>query len=70
MTFSIDNLSTVSATEIELDPKVGTLFKLKYEDNKYPVKIKDVLGNQQIYPIIAAVAVGLARNISIDNILE
>jgi UDP-N-acetylmuramoyl-tripeptide--D-alanyl-D-alanine ligase len=69
MTFSIDNLSTVSASEVELDPDIGIIFKLKFDDVKYEVKIGGVLGNQQIYPIIAAVTVGLAKNIPILDII-
>jgi UDP-N-acetylmuramyl pentapeptide synthase len=70
MTFSIDNLSTVSASEVELDPAIGIIFKLKFDDHKYEVKIEGVLGNQQIYPVIAAVTVALARKINISNIID
>lgn len=70
MTFSIENLSTVSASEIELNTEIGVIFKLKYDENKYSVKINGVLGNQQIYPIIAAFTVGIARKIPVNEIIE
>jgi UDP-N-acetylmuramoyl-tripeptide--D-alanyl-D-alanine ligase len=70
MTFSIDNLSTVAATEIELEPSFGMVFKIKHDDKKYTIKIEKVIGNQQIYPIIAAITVGLARSLTIDQMIE
>ncbi len=70
MTFGIDNVATVSASDISMDIKSGVSFKLNYEGNSIPVNIKGAIGNQFIYPILAASVVGIARNISISKIIE
>jgi UDP-N-acetylmuramoyl-tripeptide--D-alanyl-D-alanine ligase len=70
MTFGIDNLATVSASDISMNIKYGVSFKLNYEGNSIPVNIKGAIGNQFIYPILAASVVGIARNISISKIIE
>ncbi len=70
LTFGIDNPATISASDIQLDITNGISFKLNYEGNAVPVVIKKVIGNQQIYPVIAAATVGIAKNIPISNIVE
>ncbi len=70
MTFGIDNSATISASDISMNIKSGVLFKLNYEGNSIPVNIKGAIGNQFIYPVLAASVVGIARNISINKIVE
>jgi UDP-N-acetylmuramoyl-tripeptide--D-alanyl-D-alanine ligase len=75
LTFGIKEKATVSASNIEIlysedrSPE-GMSFKLNFEGNSVPVRIKGMLGNQQIYPILAATAVGIARGILFSKIIE
>ena len=48
----------------------GMTFKLDYEGNSVPIVLSHVLGAQHIYPILAAVAVGLDRGVTLVKILE
>lgn len=70
LTFGIDNPATVTASDITMDIKSGVSFKLNHEGNSIPVSIKGALGNQFIYPVLAGTAVGIARNISLNKIIE
>lgn len=70
LTFGIDNPATVSASDINMDIKSGVSFKLNYEGNSIPVAIKGAIGNQFIYPILVATAVGISRNIPLNRIVE
>ena len=69
-TFGITSPATVSASDIQFNFPTGMTFKLNYEGNSIPVQLKGVLGNQHVYPILAAVAVGLAKGISISKLVE
>lgn len=70
LTFGITNPSTISASDIVFDIRTGISFKLNYDNNSIQLNIKNVLGNQHIYPIISAVAVGISRNVPITKIVE
>lgn len=70
LTFGINNPATVSASDINFDIKIGTIFNLKYENNIIPMTIEGVIGNQQIYPVLAAAIVGISKNISISDITK
>ena len=70
LTFGITFPATVSASDIVFNFPTGMSFKLNYEGNSIPVQLKGVLGNQHAYPILAAVAVGLGKNISIAKLVE
>ncbi len=73
ITFGVSEIATVTASQIEIVydeykmPK-GMFFKLNYKDNSIPIRIDGVLGTQQIFPLIAAAAVGVAFNIPISKI--
>ncbi|MES3031097.1 MAG: UDP-N-acetylmuramoyl-tripeptide--D-alanyl-D-alanine ligase [Patescibacteria group bacterium] len=70
LTFGITFPATISASQVELNFPTGMSFKLNYEGNSIPVQLKGVIGNQHVYPIVAAVAVGLARGVSISKLVE
>ncbi len=70
ITFGIENSANVFASNIEIDIQRGISFKLNYEGNSLPVNLSGVLGKQQVYPLIAAIAVGIARGIPILKLTE
>lgn len=75
MTFGMASAATVTASDSSVTYDTQSLpdgmsFKLNYEGNSIPVILKSVLGNQQIYPLIAAATVGLSRGLSITKIVE
>lgn len=70
ITFGIASQATVTASNIEMSVQNGISFKLNHEGNSIPVNIRGVLGVQQIYPALAATAVGIARNVPILSIVE
>lgn len=70
LTFGIENQATVMASDIAFNTKVGTTFKLNNGGNSIPVTLPNVLGNQHIYPVISATAVGIARNVSLIKIID
>ena len=69
LTFGIKNQATVSASNIEMDIKSGITFKFNYEGNSIPISIDGVLGNQQVYPTLAGIAVGIAMKLSVSDIV-
>lgn len=75
VTFAINEMATVSASNIVVDyddnklPK-GMAFKLNYKGNSIPMKINGVLGAQQVYPLLAGVTVGIVRNMPIGKIVD
>ena len=75
LTFGIKENATVSASNIEImysedrRPQ-GMSFKLNFEGNSVPIKLKGILGIQQIYPVLAATVVGIARGISFSKIID
>lgn len=75
MTFGMASTATVTASDSSVIYDTQSLpdgmsFKLNYEGNSIPVMLKGILGNQQIYPLIAAATVGLSRGLSITKIVE
>ncbi len=70
LTFGINNSANFYASEIESSVKNGISFKLNYENNLYPVNINGIMGNHYVYPLLASIAVGVVKNISIDKIVN
>jgi UDP-N-acetylmuramoyl-tripeptide--D-alanyl-D-alanine ligase len=75
MTFGINEMATVTASNISViynDKKLpeGMSLKLNFKGNAVPIKIFGTLGVQQIYPMLAAVVVGLIRNIPTAKIID
>ncbi|MEK7463581.1 MAG: Mur ligase family protein [Patescibacteria group bacterium] len=75
MTFGMISLATVTASDssITYDGQSlpdGMSFKLNLQGNSVPIKLKGILGSQQVYPLIAGAAVGLARNMSVSRIVD
>ena len=75
MTFGINEMASVTASNIAVsydDNKVpnGMSFKINNKGNSIPMKIMGTLGSQQIYPIIAAITVGISKGISIPKMID
>lgn len=75
MTFGISEMATVTASNITAiydDNRMpeGITFKINFKGNSIPLKIKGILGQQQAYPILAAVTVGTIRNKNITSIID
>lgn len=45
----------------------GISFKLEYAGNSVPILLEKVLGIQHVYPILAAVAVGIVQGVTLDQ---
>jgi UDP-N-acetylmuramyl pentapeptide synthase len=63
-------ITTTYSTEDNHVHPTGVSFKLNYQGNSIPTKIVGAIGMQHIYPILIATAVGLARGMTITNIIE
>ena len=48
----------------------GISFKLEYAGNRVPVSLENVLGVQHVYPILAAVAVGIVQGVTLAEVSE
>ena len=75
LTFGINKMATVTASSIfvlydENKLPQGMSFRINFKGNSIPMKIVGAIGNQQVYPVIAAVAVGIANNIPISKIVD
>lgn len=75
MTFGINEMATVTASNISAfynDDKTpeGMSFRINNKGNSIPMKINGTLGSQQIYPIIAAITVGIAKGIAIPKLID
>jgi UDP-N-acetylmuramoyl-tripeptide--D-alanyl-D-alanine ligase len=75
MTFGINEMATVTASNISAfynDDKTpeGMSFRINHKGNSIPMKIIGTLGSQQIYPIIAAITVGIAKGIAIPKLID
>jgi UDP-N-acetylmuramyl pentapeptide synthase len=75
MTFGMSSLATVTASDssITYDEHAlpdGMSFKLNCQGNSIPIKLKGILGNQQVYPLIAAATVGMAQGMSVSKIVD
>lgn len=78
LTFGVRHSASVSAShdyiiyeEREgMKIPIGMSFKLNYGGNSLPVMARGVLGIQQVYPYLAAAAVGISRNIVLTDIIQ
>ena len=74
ITFGLRHSATVTASNetivYEDGVPVGMSFNLKYEDSSLPVFVRGILGVQQVYPLVAAAAVGIARGLELPRIAE
>lgn len=75
LTYGILNSADVGVENQEIlydseQKPIGINFKVNYKENFVPVKIKGVLGNQHVYPVLAAFAIGLSQNITIVEMSE
>ncbi len=68
VTFGVGESNNVRASGIELDWPNGTRFTLHAEGEKREVRTR-LLGRHMVYPVLAAVAVGLAERFSLDRIV-
>ena len=48
----------------------GISFKVNYDGKILPISIDGVIGNQMVYPILAALSVGISMNLSIVDLSE
>lgn len=77
MTFGFSQGVDVRASGLEfrtdaegLIPIQGISFKVNYEGSSVPVRLSGVLGKQQVYTILPAIAVGLKFNMNLVEISE
>ncbi len=78
LTFGVRHSASVSAShdyiiyeEREgMKIPIGMSFKLNYSGNSLPVIARGVLGIQQVYPYLAAAAVGISRGIVLTDIIQ
>ena len=49
---------------------MGVTFKVDYDGGSYPVRLQKLLGRHQIYPVLAALAFGLAQGLNMVNMIE
>ncbi len=75
MTFGIENDADVKVSneEIMYDSALrptGVNFKVDYNKNSIPVKIKGVLGRQHIYPVLAGMICGIIEGITPVQVSE
>ncbi len=68
ITFGFSDGNNVRATDVTLDWPYGTRFRLHVNGTTREVHTR-LMGRAFVYPILAAVAVGLAERFSIDTIL-
>jgi UDP-N-acetylmuramyl pentapeptide synthase len=67
--FGFDPSCDVSASELALDWPHGTRFLLRTADQTVPMRVR-LMGKNMIYPILAAVGVGLAAGRDLSQIVE
>jgi UDP-N-acetylmuramoyl-tripeptide--D-alanyl-D-alanine ligase len=75
VSFGMKQIATVNASDSVItydDNSIpsGMSFKINTQGNSVPVKIKGILGVQQIYPVIAGIAVGIVKNIPLIKIID
>ena len=68
ITYAIDNKSDLNATNIKILEN-GSTFEIKLNEKKYKIEVP-VGGKHFVYNSLAAIAVGLEYNISIENIIK
>jgi UDP-N-acetylmuramoyl-tripeptide--D-alanyl-D-alanine ligase len=70
LTFGIDKPATARGEDYTSSIQSGISFTLDLIGEKAPICINNVLGKIYLYPLLAAAAVGKARNISLLNIAK
>jgi UDP-N-acetylmuramoyl-tripeptide--D-alanyl-D-alanine ligase len=68
-TFGFGPSSDVRATDVAIDWPHGTRFTLHASGETRRVRVR-LLGRHMLYPVLAAVAVGLAEGVSLDDALS
>jgi UDP-N-acetylmuramoyl-tripeptide--D-alanyl-D-alanine ligase len=68
ITFGMNDVNDVRASEIRLDWPEGTRFKLHLDGKAYDMKVR-LLGRHMVYPILAAAAVAHAEGFPADEFL-
>lgn len=75
VTFGISEIATVTASHINVSydeqrlPQ-GMSCTIHNKSNSMQIKIKGILGVQQVYPVLAGVTVGIIRNVPISKIID
>ncbi|MDX9893334.1 MAG: UDP-N-acetylmuramoyl-tripeptide--D-alanyl-D-alanine ligase [Patescibacteria group bacterium] len=79
VTFGLQPQADLSASEISVSHNVdykdvstiqGISFKLKYNGKTVPVLLPKVLGQHLVYSVLAAIAVGMAYEMNLHDIIE
>ncbi len=76
LTYGLEKGAEVWATNYELrtsseENNFGEItFKLNYKGSAVPVKLRNILGRHQVYPALAAAAVGIIFNLNLVDISE
>ncbi len=73
ITYGFSEISNIMASNYEVEYEedmfpLGFSFKVNFEGNCIPFNLKGVLGKQHAYPLLAAVAVGISKEINLINI--
>lgn len=68
ITFGIDDTSDIRASDVALDWPHGTRLRLKADGATRDLHIQ-LIGRHMVYPILAAIGVGLAEGFTLDQIL-
>jgi UDP-N-acetylmuramoyl-tripeptide--D-alanyl-D-alanine ligase len=69
ITFGMNDMNDVRASDIRLDWPEGTRFKLHLDGKTYDMKVR-LLGRHMVYPILAAAAVAHAEGFPPDTFLQ
>ena len=69
ITFGMNDMNDVRASDIRLDWPEGTRFKLHLDGKTYDMKVR-LLGRHMVYPILAAAAVAHAEGFPPDRFLQ
>lgn len=75
LTYGFGEGAKVRATNyllnIGFDPSLsGISFKIEYDGKAVPVRLDGILGEHQVYPMLAATCVGLAKGMNLLEIIE
>ena len=68
ITYAIENKSDLNATNVEILENSST-FEIELDERKYKIEVP-VGGKHFVYNSLAAIAIGLEYNISIENIIK
>jgi UDP-N-acetylmuramoyl-tripeptide--D-alanyl-D-alanine ligase len=72
LTYGIDNNADIMGIEMntQCEGAAGTMFKLKYKGSTVPTFLPNAIGKHQIYPALAAAAIGLALGMNLVEISQ